>query len=278
MIEQPFDRPRGAPGEAVLDLKLLLGHMNMDRRRAVAGVERRHRLAEKLGRHRPQAVQGDADTHIRVVAITRQQAVDQGHEIIRPMEETALAGAGLGAAETAMGVEHGQMGDADSRRFGRRDQPMGHFPRVVVGRAVRAVVQVMELADRRIAGFEHLHVELGGDGLHMVRREPLDEAVHDLAPAPETVAAGSGALGEAGHGALEGMAVQVRHAGNHRAGQAHRVARLGVRRHRRQISVGGHRHADVAGPAVRQQGALGEIATHGMALSRARAAPASRLA
>ena len=102
MIEQPFDRPRGAPGEAVLDLKLLLGHMNMDRRRAVAGVERRHRLAEKLGRHRPQAVQGDADTHIRVAAITRQQAVDQGHEILGAMEETALAGAGLGAAETAM--------------------------------------------------------------------------------------------------------------------------------------------------------------------------------
>ena len=48
------------------------------------------------------------------------------------------------------------------------------------------------------------------------------EAVHHLAPGPEAVAAGAARLGEAGHAALEGVAVQVRHAGQRRRRGARR--------------------------------------------------------
>src|SRR5690606_37956034 len=41
------------------------------------------------------------------------------------------------------------------------------------------------------------------------RVQPVQEAVHQLAPAPEAVATGSAHFGQAGHRPLEGMAVQV---------------------------------------------------------------------
>src|SRR3546814_18508316 len=66
---------------------------------------------------------------------------------------------------------------------------------------------------------QHLDVELRRDSLDLLGRQPGDEAVHHLAPGPEGVvpaAAGLGMLGEPRHGALEGVAVQVRHAGQHR--------------------------------------------------------------
>jgi hypothetical protein len=76
------------------------------------------------------------------------------------------------------------------------------------------VVQVVELGDPAEACLEHLHVGEGGDRLEVVRRDPLDEAVHLLAPGPERIGRGPATLGEPGHGALEGVAVQVRQAGD----------------------------------------------------------------
>ncbi len=88
-----------------------------------------------------------------------------------------------------------------------------HLRRIVVGPAIGRVVQIVELADRGEPGFEHLDIELRGDRLDIVWRQLVEEAVHHLPPGPEAVAAGTGDLGEAGHAALEGVAVQVGHAG-----------------------------------------------------------------
>ena len=78
----------------------------------------------------------------------------------------------------------------------------------------------MEFPHRRVAGFQHLHIELGGDGLDLLRRQAGNETVHHLAPGPEGIIARARALGEAGHGPLEGVAVQVCHAGDHRTREA----------------------------------------------------------
>jgi hypothetical protein len=75
-------------------------------------------------------------------------------------------------------------------------------------------MQVVELRHPGEARLEHLQVGQRRDRLEVVRRQPLDEAVHLLAPGPEGIGLGAAVLGEAGHGALEGVAVQVRQAGN----------------------------------------------------------------
>ena len=46
-------------------------------------------------------------------------------------------------------------------------------------------------------------------GTLLVGRQAGDELVHELAPGPEIVVRRAPHLGEAGHGALEGVAVQV---------------------------------------------------------------------
>ena len=82
-------------------------------------------------------------------------------------------------------------------------------------------MQVVEFGHRGEARFEHLHVGKGCDRLEVVGRQALDEAVHRLAPGPEGIGFVAAApLGEAGHGALEGMAVQVGQAGHGYAGEA----------------------------------------------------------
>src|SRR5581483_7791077 len=64
----------------------------------------------------------------------------------------------------------------------------------------------------REAGLEHLHIELGCHRLAIVGAHTMGEAIHDLAPSPETVGGGPSYLRKAGHTALEGMAVEVGHA------------------------------------------------------------------
>jgi hypothetical protein len=85
---------------------------------------------------------------------------------------------------------------------------------VGIGRAIDVVMQVVELADRGEPGLQHLHVDEGRDRLDVVGRQLREEAVHHLAPGPETVGPRSAPFGEPGHGALEGMAVQIRNAGH----------------------------------------------------------------
>ena len=93
---------------------------------------------------------------------------------------------------------------------------------VGIGRAVRLVVQVVELGDRGVAGLQHLDVELRGDGLDLVgrracRRSRTSPRARSRS-CPRRV--GRARFGQARHRALEGVAVQVRHAGNGRRRRA----------------------------------------------------------
>ncbi|MCY1397974.1 hypothetical protein D9M71_129980 [compost metagenome] len=120
----------------------------------------------------------------------------------------------------------------------------------------------MELGDAGVAGLEHLDIELPGDDFHLLRIEPAHQAVHQLAPGPEAVVGVARHLGKAGHGALEGMGVQVGHARQHRPLEAFGAFSAGIGQHLFDQAVGTNLEADIARPALRQQGAFGEESRH----------------
>ena len=118
------------------------------------------------------------------------------------------------------------------------------------------MVQVMEFADAGEAAFQHFHVGLGGDGLHRVRAQMGQEAIHQLAPAPKAVTVAAADLGQPGHAALEGMAVQVGQARHQDADTGITRLRALPRTDRREATVL-HLQADIAGPTLDQQGVGG---------------------
>jgi hypothetical protein len=169
------------------------------------------------------------------------------------------------AEDAAVAVQAGEHRHPDARVPRGRDVPLRHLGTVAIGRAVGLVVQVVELRDRGEPVLQQLGVELRGDGLRIFRREAPDEAVHRLAPGPEAVApGGAAALRPTGHGALEGVGVEVGHARDDMAGQAARRARRASMR----SGDGGdgtcrvHLDHHVAGPAAGQQRMGGEEAVH----------------
>jgi len=172
------------------------------------------------------------------------------------MQEPALRRQWCGTAEIAVRVEHRQQGQAQPGIGRGRGDARGHLRVPGIALAIGRVVQVVELADPGEPRFQHFHVGLRGHRLALIRAQPVQEAVHQLAPAPEAVARATTDFGQAGHGALEGVAVQVAQPRHHHA------QRLRARRGRR---IGGHRH-DAAlraldthrlRPALRQQGVRG---------------------
>ena len=178
------------------------------------------------------------------------------------MKEPGLAGVDGLAAEAAGQVEHRQMGQADAARCPGGEDGLRHDhrigPRPVVGR----VVKVMKLADRGVAGLQHLDVDLGGDRLQLVRADLGQGAVHQLAPGPERRLARCQLLAAAGERPLEGVAVQIGHARQHqsrqRLGAAHRSTRLDPG----EVAVGIDLQPDRLGHAVRQQGPFGPEHAH----------------
>ena len=120
-------------------------------------------------------------------------------------------------------------------------------------------MQIMKLADARVAGFQQLDVELRSDGFLFIRPDTLQKAVHFRAPRPEVVRAGSAALGKPRKRALEGVRMHVRHAGDERPLDA-----LGVCRRSERDFDGANRaiavdiDEDVVRPARGQQRIAGE--------------------
>ena len=183
-------------------------------------IEPRQRLRQALRPYRAQAVRGEADPEARLRAVAAAHRLDDPEQPFGVVGEAALGAAGGRAAEPARVVQHRQEGERDARPPRRRRHTFRHLGEVVVGAAVRRVVQIVELGDRGVARLQHLAIELGRDGLDIVGAEPVDEAVHHLAPGPEAVPAGPSALGQPGHRPLEGVAVQVRHPGERDAADA----------------------------------------------------------
>ena len=105
---------------------------------------------------------------------------------------------------------HGQQGQPDAAGARGRDDAPGELRRVVVGAAARAMVQVVELDAGGVPGLQHLELHERRDRLDVVGVQAIEEAVHEPAPRPERVRRiRTAPLGEPGHGALEGVAVQV---------------------------------------------------------------------
>jgi hypothetical protein len=136
----------------------------------------------------------------------------------------------------------------------------------------------MEIADLGVAAGQQLGIQLGRNRLELLGRDAVGRAVHAVAPAPEIVGrmgAGAAAFGQARHGALEGMAVRVDQAGQHRAGQtrgACRLLRRGAGLNALPAAVGGHRQQDVFGPCALHPGLGREkclgVAAHGVSVFR----------
>ena len=74
--------------------------------------------------------------------------------------------------------------------------------------------------------------------------------------------AGLQPLRQADHGALEGMGVQVRHAGQHGPGQALAAARVALRLDPAQVAIRVELQDDVLGPAAWQEGRGRQQAGH----------------
>ena len=84
-----------------------------------------------------------------------------------------------------------------------------------IRRPIGRVVKVVELGDGGEPCLQHLDIELRGDRLDVVRRHHQRKAIHGLAPGPERVGLPAPDFGEAGHGPLEGVAMQVRRRRRH---------------------------------------------------------------
>ena len=111
-----------------------------------------------------------------------------------------------------MRVKHRQQRQADTGGVcGYRD-PLGELPQIAIGRAGDIVVDVVKLPDPGKSRLQHFDIGLRGHGLDIVGRHAADEAIHQLAPAPEIVRRRSPDLGETGHAALKGMTVQIANA------------------------------------------------------------------
>ena len=171
-----------------------------------------------------------------------------------------LAQAGCGEAGTH--VERGQQGQSDAGALRRPHQRQGHLRRVGVGSPAHITVQVVKLAYLGVAARQQFGIQLAGNGLELFGRNAVGGGVHAVAPSPEVITglvAQAAPLGQTGNGALEGMAVRIDQAGQHRAIQPECTGLLLRRRTRLHLapgSVGCHLEQDVAFPPALHPGTV----------------------
>ena len=110
----------------------------------------------------------------------------------------------------AIAVENRQMGQANTGLPGRRIDPRAELAQTRIGFPAGLVMDIVKLADSGVSGLLHLHEDLRRDGLHVLWRQLIEKPVHEIPPGPETFPTCRPELGHPGHGALEGMAVEVR--------------------------------------------------------------------
>ena len=203
--QEPFDRPRARPGQTVRDLLGLFGHMDMDR-----PIARQRRHGRQFVRaDGAQAVRRHPDHGVGHIGGQGAASRDQIGEPVQIVDEAPLPVRRRLSPEPGMGVEDRQQGQGDARRLRRPDDPRRDLGPIGIGRARRGVVQIMELGDAGEAALQHFHEDQGGDGLDLFRTAPIQETVHQLAPSPEVVVRSPPRLGQARHGALKGVAVDI---------------------------------------------------------------------
>ena len=125
-----------------------------------------------------------------------------------------------------------------------------HRRRLVVCPAVGLMVQVMELDHRGVAALEQLDIQLGRDRPLLVGCDLSRERVHRVAPSPEARLVRTQPLGQPGQGALEGVAVQIDHAGDDDAVDPLGVSRRRARRDRGDVARRLDLDQDMVRPAL----------------------------
>ena len=197
-------------------------------------------LVQEFGRDSPQRVRREAEAAQRMAGDGAAQGFLDLQVAIGIIDEAALPGDRRLPAEAAVIVECRQKGDGDPRRLCRGQAAEREFGRIGIGRPVRLVMQVLELAHHREAGLQHLDIELGGNGLEVFRTQLEGEAVHGFPPGPETVSTRTGLLGQAQHEALMGVGMHIGDRGHRDAADLLRPPcrrasrRRSCPRHRRQ--------------------------------------------
>ncbi len=207
VFKQPFHRSRTGKGERIFHFFRLFRHMNMDRPAFCQRLDG----CQLVAGHRTQAVRRDPERGTRQPVHHGLRALHQLSVTVERMNETLLPVDWRLAAETGMGIKDRQQGEADTRLRGGRADTFGHFGDIAVMRAIPVIMQIVKFSNPPETGLEHFHIKLGGNRLDMVRRHGEREFIHDGAPAPETVIAGTTDFGKPGHGPLKGVAVKIWH-------------------------------------------------------------------
>ena len=198
--------------------------------------------------------------------------------LARRAGEAALVVAQRRLREAGALVQHRQQRQADAGLAGGVGQRPRQLERVGVRRAVGVVLQVVELADLRVAAAQQLDVQLRRDRAQLLRRDAQRDAVHAVAPRPEVVvrtrrAARPGRRRRAG---TRGCARSTR-PGSSRAGEHGGVGRRSRRRASRSTQRPSaptsqqHAVAPAAGqPGARRPAARRRVSRHRASQSRHR--------
>ena len=114
------------------------------------------------------------------------------------------------------------------------------------------VVQIVELANACKPALQHFRISLRGDDFHIIRCKRQGGPIHQIAPAPEIVGAGSARLRASGHHPLERVAVQIGEAREYNGMTGVRRLRGGIAFQDGNAAIN-NRQPHIAAPAVRQQ-------------------------
>lgn len=167
-----------------------------------------------------------------------------------------------------MAVEHRQQGQANTGGTGGLADAQRQLGRVRVRLAVGVVMHVMKFRHRCVTGLEHFDVQLTGDDAELVRADFSDEAIHQIAPGPETVVRIARHFCQSGHRSLEGMGVQIRHSRQQWTAQPFGAICMGIGLDMGQNALGIDLKTYIVGPSTRQQRAFGKEGGHGSAPRR----------
>jgi len=165
-FEQPLHRPLAGPGQAVVDLALLLGDVDVH---GHVGRYTGQRRVDLRRSDRAQRVQGDARIGAGALFRRGRERVVERQERVDALDEAFLPGGRRLATEAGVAIQHRQQADADAGRLRRGEHALAQFTRAGVGLAVGLAVDVMELAHTGVAAAQHLDLRVARHGLELVR-------------------------------------------------------------------------------------------------------------
>ena len=148
-----------------------------------------------------------AQHRLPVRRIAAPQVAEVLHELSGRADERRLRRRRRGTAETAVLIQRGQQRQpyADTRR-GARNRHIGVEWRV---RAAPEPVQIKKFCNAGVSAAQQIQITARRDCLQIVVADLRRGGIHRLAPAPEIIAGGAGALRPGRQHALERVAVRI---------------------------------------------------------------------